>query len=205
LGANAKMAIGLTGGIGMGKSEAARCFKKLGVYVIDADKISHIITKRGSSALKELVEKFGKKIIRKNGTLNKKFFAEIIFNDKREKVKAEKILHKQIISKIKSDVKKKGEKYNILIDAPLLFETGLDRVCDKVLVISTNKKTQIERLKKRQNFNNQDIEKRIKSQMPIKEKIKKADFVINNNSGKKELEEQVNKIFLKLFVRNNAL
>ena len=190
-----QMIIGLTGGIATGKSESAKHFKALGAYAIDADAISRELTKKGMPALKELVKYFGKNILRSNGTLNRKKLAEIIFTDKEAKLKVEKILHAYIISRINAVISKKMKKYNVVIDAPLLFEVGLDRICDIVVVIWAPYGIQARRLAKRDGLNKEQVEKRISSQMPIEEKVKMADYTIDNTDSKKILAKRVRDLY----------
>ncbi|MCL2334433.1 MAG: dephospho-CoA kinase, partial [Endomicrobia bacterium] len=129
------MIIGLTGGIATGKSESAKHFKKLGAYIIDADAVSHELTAKGMPALKELVKYFGKGILKADGSLNRKKLAEIIFTDPQSKLRVEKIIHPYIISCVNEIISKKYRKYDIIINAPLLFEVGIDRICDKIVVV----------------------------------------------------------------------
>ncbi|MDR0956839.1 MAG: dephospho-CoA kinase [Endomicrobium sp.] len=184
------MIIGLTGGIASGKSESVKYFKELGVYSIDADAISHELTVFGTSYFNKIVQVFGQNILFSNMLLNRKKLANIIFSDKNAKLIVEEILHGKIIMRINEIVSQKKSKYaNIMINAPLLFEIGLDKICDKVIVIWASYETQRKRLAMRDGLNDEDVQKRIYSQMPVKEKIKLADFVINNNGSKKALKK----------------
>jgi dephospho-CoA kinase len=190
------MIIGLTGGIATGKSESVKYFKELGVYSIDADTISHELTICGTPAFYKIVQVFGQDILFSNGQLNRKKLANIIFADKNAKLIVEKILHERIILHINEIISQKINGYaNIMISAPLLFEVGLDKICDKVIVIWTSYEIQVKRLALRDGLNNEDIQKRIYSQMPIKEKIELADFVINNNGSKKALRKCVYNLY----------
>jgi dephospho-CoA kinase len=189
------MIIGLTGGIATGKSESAKHFKKLGAYIIDADEISHDLTAKGMPALGELSKYFGKGILRKDGALNRKKLAEIIFSDPESKLRVEKILHAYIISCINEVAAKKYKKYNIIIDAPLLFEVGLDRICDKIVVIWAPYDVQAERLARRDCLNEEQVKKRIESQMPIEKKAKLADYVVDNTGSKSALGKKIKKLY----------
>ncbi|MDR1695426.1 MAG: dephospho-CoA kinase [Endomicrobium sp.] len=189
------MIIGLTGGIATGKSESAKYFKELGAYIIDADAISHDLTKKGMPALKELVKHFGKGILFSRGTLNRKKLGEIIFTDREAKLKVEKILHAYIISRINGIVSEKMKEYDVVINAPLLFEVGLDRICDVIIVIWAPYEVQARRLAKRDNLSKEQVEKRISSQMPIEEKVEMADYTVDNTGSKKALAESVRDLY----------
>ncbi|MCL2485815.1 MAG: dephospho-CoA kinase [Endomicrobia bacterium] len=189
------MIIGLTGGIATGKSESAKYFEALGAYTIDADAIAHELTKKGMPALKELVKCFGKGILNPNGTLNRKKLAEIIFTDKQAKLQLEKILHAYIIARINEIISKKMKKYDVVINAPLLFEVGLDRICDKIVVIWAPYDVQARRLARRDKLNKEQVEKRISSQMPIEEKVKMADYTIDNTGSKTVLAKNVRYLY----------
>lgn len=189
------MIIGLTGGIATGKSESAKHFRKMGAYIIDADEISHSLTAKGMPALGELVKYFGKEILRKDGALNRKKLAEIIFTDPESKLRVEKILHAYIISCINEIAAKKYKKFNIIIDAPLLFEVGLDRICDKIVVIWAPYDVQAKRLAARDRLTEEQVKKRINSQMPIEKKAKLADYVVDNTGSKAALGKEIRALY----------
>ena len=192
------MIIGLTGGIATGKSESAKYFKKFGAYIIDADEISRRLTAKGMPALDELVKYFGRDILKKNGVLNRKKLAEMIFSDPESKLRVEKILHAYIISRMNEIAAKKYKKYNIVIDAPLLFEVGLDRICDKIAVIWAPYDVQSKRLALRDKLNEEQVRKRINSQMPIEKKVKLADYVVDNTGSKAALAKKIKGLYFLL-------
>jgi dephospho-CoA kinase len=189
------MIIGLTGGIATGKSEAAKIFKQSGCYIIDADKISKQLTSKGSDVLKKIEESFGAGILTSKKTLNRKKLANLIFNDKGAKLQLERILHVYIIKKINEIAAKKYKDADIIIDAPLLFEVGLDRICEKVVVIYAKHSLQIKRFMKRDRLSKEEAKKRIAVQMPIEEKMMLATVVIDNSSSLKDLEKNIKRIY----------
>jgi dephospho-CoA kinase len=189
------MVIGLTGSIATGKSESAKYFEELGAHSIDADTISRELTAKGMPALNKLINFFGHDILCSNGILNRKKLASIIFSDKQAKLKVEKLLHTYIISRINEIISHKINKYNVVVNAPLLFEVGLDKICDKTVVIWLPYDIQTKRLAKRDNLNAEEIEDRISSQMPIEEKVKLADFVIDNTGSKKKLRKNIKNLY----------
>jgi dephospho-CoA kinase len=190
------MIIGLTGSIAVGKTTTAQYFKEFGLYVIDADRIAHELTKLGSPILYDVVHIFGKDILCYNGQLNRNKLATIIFSDCSMKVKLEKIIHKYVMLRIKKLITYNVHKYkHILLDVPLLFETGLHRLCDCNIVVYTSYNTQIARLKLRNNLNYGQIKQRILGQWPIKCKIQLSDFIIRNIGSKKDLKTNVQKLY----------
>lgn len=191
------MIIGLTGGIATGKSEASKIFKKLGCYIIDADKISKQLTAKGSDVLKKIVESFGTDILTKKGSLNRKKLGRLIFNNKGAKLQLERILHVYILKKINEIVAKKYKNVDIIIDAPLLFEVGLDRICDKVVVIYANYSLQLKRFMKRDKLSKTEAEQRIYVQMPMEEKMMLATVVIDNSFTLKDLNKNIKQIYPK--------
>lgn len=195
------MIIGLTGGIATGKSQSSKIFKELGCYVIDADKLSRTLTTKNSKCLKEIIETFGTDILKDNGTLNRKKLGQIVFNDKQAKKDLERIIHPHIIKKTNEIIAKKYNNTNIVVDAPLLFEVGLDRVCDKVIVIYTRYHIQITRFMKRDNISKEEAIKRISLQMPIEEKIRLADITIDNSGTLIDLKKNV-KFIYRILIKN---
>jgi dephospho-CoA kinase len=189
------MIIGLTGGIATGKSESAKYFESLGAYAIDADAIAHELTAKNMPALDELIKSFGGSILLSDGDLNRKKLADIIFSDEKAKLKIEKILHSHIISCINETILQNIKKYNIVIDAPLLFEVGLNRICDKIVVVRVSCDVQAQWLALRDKLDANQIKKRISSQMPMAEKIELADFVIDNSGSKEDLKKRVKDLY----------
>ncbi|MDR1784568.1 MAG: dephospho-CoA kinase [Endomicrobium sp.] len=196
------MIIGLTGGIATGKSETAKYFESFGAYNIDADKISREITEVGKPALVELVNALGKSILYTDGTLNRQKLANMIFSNKKIKFKVEKILHSYIISFIYEMISQhKISNSIILVNAPLLFETKLNKICHKTVVIWTPYDVQANRLARRNKLDVYHVKRRIDSQMPVKKKIELADFVIDNSGSKIDLKRSVKNLY-KLLTSN---
>jgi len=193
------MIIGLTGGIATGKSTAAEYLNKKGAKIIDADRISHKISQKGKKGWKQVVDEFGKDILREDGEFDREKLGEIVFSNAAKRKKLESLLHPIIIYKMKEEAHEYIENNQVVIFmAPLLYETGLNRFCDQVWVISASKKTQIKRLEKRNNLDQDASLKRINSQLSIEEKKKKADVVIENNSTIKKLKEKLDKQWKKV-------
>lgn len=186
------MIIGLTGGIATGKSTAAEYLKKKGAKIIDADQISHKITQKGEKGWKRVINEFGKDILKEDGEFDREKLGEIVFSNTEKRKKLEALLHPLIIYEMKEEAHEYLESGQIVVFmAPLLYETGLNRFCDQVWVISASKEAQIKRLEKRNNLDQDDALKRIDSQLSIEEKKKKADVIIENNSTIKKLREKL--------------
>jgi dephospho-CoA kinase len=188
--------LGITGGIATGKTTVSKILKRYGGYLISADDIAHRIILPKKKAYKKIVKQFGKEILNKNLTINRKKLADIIFKKKKLRKILENITHPEIIKTIKKEIKKakKGKKYKfIILEAPLLFEAKISNLADLIIVVACSKKTQIKRLIKK-GFSKQSAENRISSQIPLSKKIKQADIVIYNEKNLKLLRKNVKKI-----------
>lgn len=184
--------IGLTGGIASGKSTASSYISKKGFNIIDADKIAREIVKRGSKALYLIEKEFGKSVINEDGKLNRKKLRSIVFNDKEKLNKLNNITHPIIIN----EIKRKIDGYKIrneiaFLDCPLLFELGLEDLTDEVWLISTNENNQIKRIIKRDNSTEKEAKNIIHSQMSLKSKESKSDYIIYNNGSLDELLKKI--------------
>ena len=157
------MIIGLTGGIATGKSTVAKFLKELNITVIDSDKIAHeILTYRDT--IDEIRREFGKIVIDKDGSINRKKLGEIVFDDLNKLKKLESITHHKIFEVIDKRIKQNKDGKIIVLDAPLLFETSLDKKVDETWVVYTSKETQINRIIERDNLNKKEDSKKTKNQ-----------------------------------------
>lgn len=190
--------IGLTGGIGSGKSMASAYLKKLGFTVIDADKIAREIVEpdRQDSVLSQLEEAFGKSIFFDDGTLNRKKLADIVFSEEKNRQMLDEIMLSRIVQIIRERVSiyKKNENKHIFIDAPLLFEANLDKDCDEVWVVDAPRELRLERVMLRDNVTKEHVEARIKSQISSEEKNKRATYVIDNSSTPEALQNKLQEL-----------
>lgn len=188
------MIIGITGSSGAGKSTVCEILKKeYNAQIIDADKISKQLSKKGTIYLEEIVEKFGKEILLENGELDRKKLAEIIYSSDEKREILNNCTLKHIKEKIKQEVKKlKNNKKIIAIDAPLLFEAKLDEICEFVIaVISDNLEVQIERITKRDGITEEQAMARLKAQKPNDFYTQKSSYAIVNNGKIEEIEKQI--------------
>ncbi len=190
--------IGLTGSIGTGKSTVGKIFSELGAYVIDADKIVHTLLRRKD--IKEKIrEEFGD-VFDLKGEVDRKKLGKIVFKNHKKKRILEKIIHpevrKEIEKKIK-DIKDKDPNSVVIVEVPLLIETGSYKDYDIVILVYAPEELQIDRLVKK-GYSKDEAVRRIRSQLPIEQKIKYADIVIHNTGDLDKLKKEVVEVYKKL-------
>lgn len=185
--------IGLTGGIGTGKSTASEYLRKQGFSIIDADRISREIVEPGTLLLKELEKNFGSGIIKDDGTLDRKALAAIVFSDKEKKSRLDGLMHGHILDEIERKISESqsGEGRGIIVDAPLLFETGLEKKCDQVWLITADEKLRILRVCERDGMDPEEVRARIQNQMADEEKTERAHRIVDNSGSKEALLAQL--------------
>src|SRR3989338_9867211 len=184
------MIIGITGTIGSGKTAASDLFKKYGFKVINADELYHKISKPNKIIYKKIIKEFGNKIINSDKSINRDKLKKIVFSNDKKLKKLNSITHPMIIDEIKKLIKKSKNK-NMIIDAPLLLESDAKKLVNKIIVVRCDDKTRIKRLLKKGKHSQKEIREITKSQMPLKEKLKFADFVIDNSKDSRNMELQV--------------
>ncbi|QVK17193.1 dephospho-CoA kinase [Mycoplasmatota bacterium] len=199
--------IGLTGGIATGKSTISGMFIKQGIPVIDSDLIAKQVVEVNEPAYKKIVESFGEDILLCTGHLNRKKIATVVFNDDKKRKKINSIIHPEVKKVILSEMKKYDALGNpfIVLDVPLLFESGFDDLCDFTVVVFTDKKTQYSRLMMRDNLTEEEAGKRIDAQWDIKEKLRLADFKIDNSLSILETRKQFDMLMKKLMKKENRI
>ena len=193
--------VGLTGGIGSGKSLAATYFEKLGAHIIDADLLCRELVLPGRPALKEIVSIFGQGVLDSKGVFDRKKTAELVFKDKVLKKKLEAILHPKVFELEKNKYSKiiqKDPLAIVIIDAALLIESNNYKQMDKVLLIRCSEKIQIDRVLSRGNFTREEVALRIKNQMSFAEKAIFADIILDNDLQKGDLRKKINNLYPQL-------
>jgi dephospho-CoA kinase len=193
--------VGLTGGMGSGKTTVGKLFEALGSYILDADKICRSLVEPGKPAWQEIIGLLGNGILRDDQTLDRRKIADIIFNDPEKKKALETILHPRVMKEeqaIYKDILKSDPGALVIIDAALLIESENCRKVDRVIVIACDVETQLHRIMDNNTFSREDAQRRLQQQMPLEEKIKFADYVLHNNSGLSELKEKVEALFHQL-------
>jgi dephospho-CoA kinase len=192
------MLIGLTGGIASGKSIVSSIFKELGAYVIDADRISRDVMVPGSEVYKNVVNVFGEGILKDDQTIDRKKLGNMVFGNPEKITLLNECTHPEIFREIDrrvEGIRQKNPDALIIVDAALLVEAGAHKRFDKLIVVYADEETQLKRLKERDGFAAEEAQKRISSQMPLKEKVKYADFVIYNDKGLEDTRRQVEEVY----------
>ena len=184
------MVVGLTGGIGSGKSSAANIFKEFGIDCIDADNVAKNILDLNENARKLFINEFGDKYIDKDNKINREILREDIFNDKSKIEKLESIIHPKVRDEIFKFIENSSSIYTI-VDVPLIFETNSKDFYDKIVLVDCETNTQISRASQRDNRSNESIMKIIKNQATREQRLSIADYVISNDSTFENLKKEV--------------
>ena len=185
--------IAITGGAGSGKSMVARMFQELGAAVLDADEIAHQVVAVGAPAWGKLKEAFGPEFFLENGGLNRPLMARKVFADPHARTRLNAIVHPYVCQEIRKrleDLNRQGVKI-VLVEVPLLFETGLEGGYDKVIVVDTDPQEQVRRLLTRDRREEAEIQGIIAAQMPLRDKAARADYVVDNRGSLEETRRQV--------------
>lgn len=187
--------IGVTGGFGSGKSFIASLFKKCGAKVINADALAHKALTKGSRSYKRIVSAFGNRVLDAKGAIKRKTLAGIVFNDKKSLARLNKIVHPEVIRKIRGSIRSSAAGEVLVIDAPLICETSLVSLMDTLVVVKASRENQIKRCSKKFHITREDVRKRMACQMPLGQKICMADYVVDNDGAKSRTEKQVREIW----------
>ncbi|MCZ2720473.1 dephospho-CoA kinase [Marinomonas sp. 15G1-11] len=185
-----KILVGLTGGIGSGKSTVAKLFSQLNVEYIDVDDISRETVLPGSLLLSKISKRYGSDILNSDHTLNRSKLRSIIFNDLSEKEWLESVSHPAIRQLTMERIESFTSKYCLLVH-PLLFETNQDQICDAVIAISVSKDLQVERVCNRDKTSSAEALKIINTQLSNDDRVAKAKYVIENTGNVDELGDKV--------------
>ena len=185
--------VGLTGQTGTGKTTVGNELKKYGYSVIDADKVARLFTEKGSPTLKKLAEAFGKEIIKSDGTLDRALLADKAFSNEKMLELLNSITHPEIVRLIMKKVN--GEFFNgfegVIIDAPQLFESGLDKKCNMIIAVTAPENIRLERIMKRDGISEEPARKRMAAQLPEEFFTQQSDIVVVNNGDNENLAKQV--------------
>ena len=186
--------VGLTGGMGSGKSLAASYFKELGAYIIHADLLSRQLAVPYQPAWEEIIAEFGSEYLNPDKTLNKSKLAVEVFQNNKKRNVLEGILHPRVIAeeqKIYFDRQKIDPEAIVVIESALLIESQNYKNVDKVIVVQSTQELQIQRVVNRDRNSSISVKNRLKSQMPLEEKLNYADYVLDNTSSRDELKSQI--------------
>lgn len=185
--------IGITGGIGSGKSTVSSEFKKLGATVVDADNISRMVTAKNGCAYPEIIQAFGEEILLDNGEIDRKKLAKFVFSDKSKLNELNKITHKYVFEEMDRQIAN-AEAEIVVLDVPLLFNKDFPIKCDLKIAVIADRAIRIERVKNRNGLSTDEVEARIKNQLTDEEYARLADVcIINENLD--NTKEQIKKIY----------
>lgn len=191
------MIVGLTGGIASGKSTVSNLFRKYGIEIVDADKVAKEVSEKKES-IEKISNIFGKDILDSDGKIVREKLREKAFKNRELLQELNKIIHPQVMEYFKRKKEENSKDEILIFDIPLLYETKMEYLCDKIIVVGVDVQKQIRRVVARDGSSEELAKKIIFNQMPLDEKIKKADIVIMNNGTLDELEAKVMKIYREL-------
>jgi len=186
--------VGLTGGIATGKSTVAGMFKRCGAVVIDADALAREVVQPGKPAWREIVKAFGKTVLNPDRTLNRPALGTKVFGHPAKLRQLEHMIHPRVAReqrRLTRQAVRKDPNAVVIYDVPLLFEAGIDERVDTTIVVTADRETQIARLKKRNGLSRAEALRRIKSQMPLTEKCRRADYTLDGTLPLPQLKQQV--------------
>lgn len=186
--------VGLTGGIATGKSTAAAMFRCLGCVVVDADQLARDVVEPGEPALRQVVEAFGPDVLQADGRLDRARLGAVVFADPARRRRLEAITHPAIRARLAARLDAlaaEGFRGLVLFDAPVIVESGGHRAMDRLVVVVTDEATQLARLMARDGIGREEALRKIGAQMPVAEKAKLADYVIDNSGDRAATEAQV--------------
>ncbi|MBT2681926.1 dephospho-CoA kinase [Bacillus sp. ISL-35] len=191
--------IGLTGGIASGKSTVSAMFTELGITVIDADIEARLAVEPGEKAYNDIVSHFGTEVLEEDGSINRPALGSIIFNNEEKRLQLNSIVHPAVRERMamKRQQAEAANEKAVVLDIPLLFESKLTGMVEKIIVVYVDEKTQLERLMERNGFSEDEALSRIKSQMPLKDKVNLADEVIDNTGTIEQSRQQLIKVLHK--------
>lgn len=193
--------VGLTGGVATGKSTVARLFRRYGAYVIDADALARQVVQPGRPAWREIVQIFGKGVLRADRTIDRKALARLVFGHPAKLRRLERIIHPRVAreqARLVRAIAEKDPKAVVVYDVPLLFEAGVDKHVDRIIVVTADQATQIARLRKRNGLSRTQALRRVKAQLPMVTKIRRADYVIDGTQPLKLASAQVRVMYRQL-------
>ena len=193
--------VGLTGGIGSGKSSVSELFSKWGAYIFDADSVAKEILNNNETAQGEIIAEFGTDILDRNGNIDKQKLARIAFQDENHQLRLNTIIHPYVFTEIDSkfDIILSNKKHEIfVVDAALIYESGADTHMDYIIVVTSHLRLRTQRVMERGGLTREEFLSRLDLQWPDEDKVHMADFVIHNNGTENDLLEESQKVFDRL-------
>ncbi len=193
--------IGVTGNFGSGKSTVAKMFQKRGAWVIDADAVVHELLESDIRCRRAILKAFGRKVMI-GGEVDRPKLAKVVFSDPRHLRRLESILHPFVKARVRAEIKR-SRVGMVVLDVPLLIEAGWVKMVDSVIVVNSTVEKEVTRLKKRSGLARRDVVKRLKFQLPFREKRKFADHIVDNRGSLGDTDKQVQKIYETLIKKNH--
>jgi len=193
--------VGLTGGVATGKSTVAKMFKQCGAAVINADLLARQVVEPGKPAWRAIVKLFGKTVLNQDRSLDRQALGSIIFYNPKKRRQLERIIHPRVAreqARLTKAITRKDPNAVVIYEVPLLFEAGVDKRVDKIIVVTADRNIQIARLKKRNGLSRAEAIRRIRSQMPLAKKTQQADHLLNGTLPRPSLRRQVGQLFRSL-------
>ena len=190
--------IGLTGGVATGKSTVAKLLKTCGAVIIDADALAREVVQPGKPAWRDIVRLYGEQVLKPDRTLNRPALAHIVFRDSHKLRALNAIIHPRVAreqARLTRDIGRKDPDAIVMYDVPLLFEAGVDKRVDRIVVVAADRETQITRLQRRDHLTRAEALRRIRSQLPLATKIKQADYVIDGTLPLSQLKRTVKDLY----------
>jgi dephospho-CoA kinase len=190
--------VGLTGGLATGKSAVARLFQDCGAVVLDADVLARQLVEPGKPAWRDIVRAFGKQVLSPDRSLDRHALAKIVFRNRAKLKKLNAIVHPRVAreqTRLTREIARKDPDAVILYDAPVLIEAGAHKRMDKIVVVSADQETQIKRLRNRNHLSRTEALRRVQSQLPLAQKVKLADYVIDGTLSFEQTKNEVQRIY----------
>lgn len=200
--------VGLTGGIATGKSTVADLFRRFGAAVIDADQLARDVVQPGKPAWREIVKCFGKRVLLPDRTIDRPALGSIVFRNRRKLRRLERIIHPRVAREQQRSARRIARRTPnaiIIYEVPLLFEAGVNTRVDKIIVVTADRETQVARLKQRNGLTRRQAFQRIRSQMPLAEKARRADIVLDGTKSKSLLSREIRRLVRDLRARDRPV
>ncbi|MCB2154520.1 dephospho-CoA kinase, long form [bacterium] len=192
------MILGLTGSIGSGKTSVATILQQCGAVIIRADVIAREVVAPGTPALQEISRRFGPEVVTKDGSLDRQRMADIVFRDPTRRKELEEIIHPRVREREEELIRRYGDQPMVVLEIPLLYETGAEEMCDAVAVVTVNERERVRRLVEDRGMSEEEVRRRLQAQLPQEEKARRADHVIDNSGSPEATRRQVEELYKKL-------
>ena len=193
--------VGLTGGVATGKSTVAKMFKQCGAAVINADLLARQVVEPGKPAWRAIVKLFGKIVLNQDRSLDRQALGSIVFHNPKKRRQLERIIHPRVAreqQRLVRRIAKRKPHAVVIYEVPLLFEAGVDKRVDKIIVVTADRETQVTRLKKRNGHTRAEAIRRIQAQMPLSKKVRLADIVVDGTLPRRHAMRSIRSIFFEL-------